>query len=203
MTFKLKKISFFRPFHCNKQAKKAAATTRKNNISIGQQCERFDRKCFFHQQNLAVFLPMSTSKARFQSNSVSTGASKPPPGAKSSVNNGKFIIHCSENFLSSFSSISLANLASKRAGGNATTMNNATAASSGKTGPVQVIFNGKIVTPQSLVPKKPHHSRSHHDNYVNKKGKPLANPQTIDETVSETTEKMPLHSMPSKAPLRK
>jgi hypothetical protein len=27
----------------------------------------------------------------------------------------------------------------------------------GKSGPVQVIFNGKIVTPQSLIPRKSHH----------------------------------------------
>jgi hypothetical protein len=53
-----------------------------------------------------------------------------------------------------------------------------------KAGPVQVFLNGKIVTPQSLLPRKA--GQSHHGK------KPKANftkPQAIDENMSESAEK--------------
>lgn len=54
-----------------------------------------------------------------------------------------------------------------------------------KGGPVQVIFNGKIVTPQSLVAKR---ASTHHDRSKKPKGT-LYKPQTIDESASETGER--------------
>jgi hypothetical protein len=76
-----------------------------------------------------------------------------------------------------------------------------TGVTNSKTGPLQVIFNGKIVTPQSLILKKGHHTSTHKDNYVNKKGKPLAKQQTIDETASEAadrTSSAPISKLQSK-----
>jgi hypothetical protein len=57
-------------------------------------------------------------------------------------------------------------------------------AGNAKAGPVQVFLNGKIVTPQSLLPRKA--GQSHHGK------KPKANftkPQAIDENMSESAEK--------------
>ena len=120
---------------------------------------------------------MSTSKARFQSSSSSKVQ------GKTSNNGGKFVCQLLEPLMIWYN---LWFEVSKRAN-NATV---ATGASGGKGGPLQVIFNGRIVTPQTLIPKKGHyHSSSSKDAYLNKKGKPLAKPQTIDETASESADR--------------
>jgi hypothetical protein len=66
-----------------------------------------------------------------------------------------------------------------------------------KAGPVQVFLNGKIVTPQSLLPRKT--GLGHHG----KKPKTtLTKPQTIDENSSENAEK-PLVGFPSKVNMKR
>jgi hypothetical protein len=50
-----------------------------------------------------------------------------------------------------------------------------------------VIFHGKIVTPQSLIPRK---STERAHDHLGKKTKAVAKPQTIDETGSENADKV-------------
>lgn len=54
-----------------------------------------------------------------------------------------------------------------------------------RSGPIQVIFGGKIVTPQSLVQKKSH---SHHPS-KHAPRPPVVRQLTIDESLSEAAEK--------------
>lgn len=56
-----------------------------------------------------------------------------------------------------------------------------TVTSSARAGPVQVFFNGKMVTPQSLIPRK-----SHGTEQTKKSKVPILKPQTIDEAIDPT-----------------
>ena len=56
-----------------------------------------------------------------------------------------------------------------------------------KSSNVQVIFQGKILTPQSLISKKSHNVVTSSNS--TKKKKFIVNDQTIDENVPETVEK--------------
>ncbi len=93
----------------------------------------------------------------------------------------------------------VSSLGSKRGAAAATTVAASGFPGTNKAGPVQVIFNGKIVTPQSLIPKKSGH---HHD--AGKKSRPpLMKPQTIDETAPESADRVSMQPLGSKLGLKK
>lgn len=115
-----------------------------------------------------------SSKAHFKQSAPSAGG-KGTKGGASSVNNS----------------------GSKRAVGN-TVAASGFQGSTAKSGPVQVIFNGKIVTPQSLIPKK----FGHHEGGKRSKP-PLVKPQTIDETASESADRVTMPALGNKLGLKK
>lgn len=80
--------------------------------------------------------------------------------------------------------------------------NNATSGVPGnvKSGPVQVIFNGKIVTPQSLIPRKS--AAVTNQTEGPRKMKHFGKPQTIDEVASESADRA-TPGFPSKANLKR
>ena len=90
-------------------------------------------------------------------------------------------------------------IGSKRAAGNTAVAASGFQGTTKSGGPVQVIFNGKIVTPQSLIPKKIGH---HHDGAKRSKP-PLSKPQTIDETASESADRVTMPALGSKLGLKK
>ena len=69
-----------------------------------------------------------------------------------------------------------------------------------KSGPVQVIFNGKIVTPQSLIPRKSATSSNQAEGP--RKLKSFGKPQTIDEVASESADRA-TPGFPSKANMKR
>jgi hypothetical protein len=71
-------------------------------------------------------------------------------------------------------------------------------ASSYKSGPIQVFLNGKIVTPQSLIPRK---TATGH--YGKKPKTNVIKPQTIDENSSENAEKPLTNTFQSKLNLKR
>ena len=93
---------------------------------------------------------------------------------------------------------SINNSGSKRAAAGNTVAASGFQGGTAKSGPVQVIFNGKIVTPQSLIPKK----FGHHEGGKRSRP-PLPKPQTIDETASEAIDRVAMPALGSKLGLKK
>lgn len=88
-------------------------------------------------------------------------------------------------------------LGSKAVTGTKTAVNNATGAAGKASSQVQVIFNGKILTPQSLVQRRAHTSDGHHKKNKVDRGFVDKN-ETIDEDAPEEPDKPTLPAARSK-----
>eukprot|EP01031_Cornospumella_fuschlensis_P031679 gene31679-38284_t len=108
-----------------------------------------------------------TSKARFNQPSGSSSSTIKPTNPRAAVGASGHVA------------------GSKRA--SQAPVENAGAGGAGKSGKIQVIFNGKIVTPQSLIPRKP---AGHRGDQLGRKPKGVSKqPQTIDEGSSDADSK--------------
>jgi hypothetical protein len=138
---------------------------------------------------------MSSSKAKNQAGSSvnAGGAASAKAGKPSSLGSGMELVAVAHfNFIEFFT-------ATKKGG--QTNVNAAAPsgiASSYKSGPIQVFLNGKIVTPQSLIPKKT--STGH---YGKKPKTNITKPQTIDENSSENAEKPLTNTFQSKLNMKR